>query len=300
MSEDNSFCFKQVVDLAKDIVIVTKAQPLSNSGPEIVYVNKAFEKLTGYSSEDAVGQTPRILQSENTDPKIKSTIRNALKAEQSVSVVVQNRSKKGKDYWLELNIFPLFNEFGAVTHYAAIERDCTHFKQTEKRLKALSLRDPLTKMYNRRAINEKLPDAFEDMKAGNLTFVIVTIDIDYFKSINDRFGHDTGDQVIVRISKLITETVGDSGWSARSGGEEFIVYFQGTDVNDIANIAEKIRHVIEQQVFDSDTNKAFTTTVSIGLAKSDPADEDEWQVMRRSDKALYDAKNAGRNRVCLR
>lgn len=299
MKQNYPFRFQTIVDSARDVVIVTKASPLSLPGPEIVYVNDAFTKLTGFSKEEAIGQTPRILQSDKTEDQAKKSIRQALEKQQSVSVVLQNRTKCGQDYWLELNIFPLLDNDNKVTHYAAIERDCTHFKHAENKLRAISLRDPLTKLYNRRAMNEMLPDAFAMANISGTYFIVMTLDIDHFKSVNDRFGHNIGDEVIISVGQIITKHIAANDWAARSGGEEFIVFLANTPVNAAANDAERIRHDVSQAIFESDDGECFSVTISIGLSLCKKDDEDEWQVVKRSDRAVYDAKHLGRNRVCL-
>jgi len=147
------FSFQDIVEAAKDIIIVTKADSIDNPGPEIIYVNNAFTQLTGYTFEEAVGQNPRILQSAGTDEATKKRIRSALIKKKPVRVTLKNYTKSGKEYWLDLSIIPLKNSAGEVTHFVAIERDVTEQKNLEIKLDELSKTDPLTKLLNRRAFN---------------------------------------------------------------------------------------------------------------------------------------------------
>ena len=132
---EKGFSLEDVVKLANDIVIVTEAYPLDEPGPKIVYVNKAFTDLTGFAPEEFVGKTPRILQGPDSDPRTRAEIRAALKNKEPVRTVIVNYSKFGRKYWLDLNIIPLKDSNGEVTHFAAIERDLTEIKKTEEEIR---------------------------------------------------------------------------------------------------------------------------------------------------------------------
>jgi PAS domain S-box-containing protein len=133
------FLIEDVVRFANDIVIVTEAQPLDEPGPRIVYVNEAFSKLTGYTLEEVLGKTPRILQGPDSDPRAKADIRAALEKKEPIRTSIVNYSKSGIKYWLDINIIPLKNEKGEVTHFAAIERDLTEIKEKNKQLMELNV-----------------------------------------------------------------------------------------------------------------------------------------------------------------
>jgi len=118
---ENNFSLEDVVKFANDIVIVTKADPLDAPGPEIVYVNQAFTDLTGFTPEEVIGKNPRILQGPESDTKTRAEIRAALGRKEPFRTVILNYSKSGRKYWLDINIIPLQNRNGEVTHFAAIE-----------------------------------------------------------------------------------------------------------------------------------------------------------------------------------
>jgi PAS domain S-box-containing protein len=133
---DMDFSLEDVVRFANDIVIITEAFPLDEPGPKIVYVNKAFTRLTGYTREEVLGKSLRILQEPESDSDKKAKIRAALEKREPVRTTIVNYSKSGKAYWLDINIIPLKNKRGEVTHFAAIERDLTEIKEAEKEIKA--------------------------------------------------------------------------------------------------------------------------------------------------------------------
>ena len=133
MNQD--FSLEDIVKFANDIVIVTEASPLDEPGPRIVYVNEAFTDLTGFAPEEVIGKTPRILQGPDSDPETRAEIRTALEKKEPVRSVILNYSKSGRKYWLDINIIPLKDANGKVTHFAAIERDLTEIKMAEEQIR---------------------------------------------------------------------------------------------------------------------------------------------------------------------
>ena len=194
---DTDFDFSAIVQHAKDIVIVTKAYPLNDPGPEIVYVNEAFTEKTGYTPEEVIGKTPRILQKEGTNRNDLDKVRQALEKKESVRVTLRNFSKKGNEYWVDLSILPLPDKNGKVTHFAAIQRDISDYKKLEQDLQTLCRTDPLTTAANRRAFNEIISQEFSRFKRSQKEYALVMIDLDNFKSINDQHGHGRGDRVLI-------------------------------------------------------------------------------------------------------
>ncbi len=132
---EQTFSLEDVVKFANDIVIVTEASPLDPPGPKIVFVNQAFTNLTGYAPEEALGKTPRMLQGPESDPKTRADIRAALERKQPFRTVIVNYAKSGRKYWLDINLIPLKDRHGEVTHFAAIERDLTDIKNAEEAIR---------------------------------------------------------------------------------------------------------------------------------------------------------------------
>jgi PAS domain S-box-containing protein len=132
---ETEFSIGDIVRSTNDIVIVTEAHPLEEPGPRIVYVNDAFTRLTGYTREEVLGKTPRILQGPDSGPDSRAIIKAALKNQEAVRTTIVNYSKSGRKYWLDINIIPLKNSEGEVTHFAAIERDLTEVMQAEEEIK---------------------------------------------------------------------------------------------------------------------------------------------------------------------
>jgi len=166
-------------------------------------------------------------------------------------------------------------------------------ERANARLQELSRKDALTGIFNRRAADERLRAEFATSKRSSHRYAVMLMDIDHFKQINDQFGHETGDQVIQQVAKLLQKSIRESDFVARFGGEEFIVILPATDQSGAISIANKLCHQIAQQHF----NTVGQVTISIGVASSVTDDADADAAVRKADIAMYAAKRAGRNRV---
>ncbi len=290
------FSFEEIVKQANDAIIITDSD-IDLPGPKIIYVNDAFTKLTGYSPEDVLGMTPRILQGSGTSDSTKKAIRDALKRKQAIRVDIKNYSKQGNEYWHDLSIIPLHNAEGEVTHFAAIQREITEQKRRVDELNALSNVDSLTSALNRRAFDALLSEHF-NIKSTTSCHLMV-MDIDNFKVINDSFGHLAGDEYLRKFVTTVREALRDNtDMIARIGGEEFGVFLRGLDDNTIDKIAKRILNAVKELNLDWE-GQTINTSVSIGISQVLDTDEHKNDVCARADIALYKSKSEGKNRYKL-
>lgn len=169
--------------------------------------------------------------------------------------------------------------------------------QSETKLRQLIARDPLTGALNRRGLTEALPDLQRQKPEGE-SLALVVFDLDHFKAINDNYGHQTGDAVLIEYSRRCTAMLRSRGLFCRSGGEEFIgVVHAGSD-QEVAQLAESIRRRIAEVPFETDSG-SLNVTVSLGIATTTGDQFDLDILMKQADKALYVAKEAGRNRSAI-
>lgn len=294
---DFEHLLSQVVSFAKDIVLITEAKPIDPPGPRIVYVNKAFEDLTGYLKKNVIGLTPRILQGENTSKNTKAIIKKQLKKQKSVHVPIINYTKRGKKYWIDMTIVPLRDKNSKVTHFAAIERDISFEKGLEHRLKALANQDPLTKLLNRGAFLPILNRAFIKFHKNKNPFSILLLDIDDFKKINDKYGHLIGDKILIWISTKFTEILRKTDVIARYGGEEFIAYLPNTKLAIARKVANSIQQHLNQEKLVPVDHTKIKVTVSIGVVEVRSTDLSIDKLVKRADDLLYKAKKTGKNKV---
>jgi diguanylate cyclase (GGDEF)-like protein len=165
-----------------------------------------------------------------------------------------------------------------------------------RQLALLARRDALTGLNNRLAANERLREEFLRLKRNGQRYAALLMDVDHFKRVNDNHGHEVGDAVLRQVADLLTQTLRQSDFLARFGGEEFLVLLPDCDEARALLVGEKIR----AKVADSPLPVVGTVTLSIGMALAQADDSDEDVALRRADQALYQAKSAGRNRVeCL-
>lgn len=325
------FSFEQIVENAQDIVIVTEASEIKAPlGPKIVYVNKAFEKLTGYSKEEIKGETPRILQGSLTDKAASNRIHNALAKNTPVSETLLNYSKLGHPYWLDISIIPLRDRNDVVTHFAAIERDVTenrfHLEQLTKRnedlkllkdelkrlveertkeleqanqkLALLAYFDPLTKIPNRRSFIDQTSRLVHFCQRHKHIIAVGLLDIDDFKLINDKHGHNVGDKVLSTLGACFKEFFRQDDAYCRWGGEEFTFAVASTDSEGIEQLCQRLLNSIRELQYSADKNTAFNITVSIGVCIRLPEINDSLDgYIKIADLALYEAKSQGKNRV---
>ncbi len=157
--------------------------------------------------------------------------------------------------------------------------------------------DPLTGLPNRLAFNRRLAEEFERARVNRSTFAIVAIDLDHFKSINDGFGHKSGDDALIAVGTTLSREVRGTDLCARLGGEELAVLLPGISLAAACGLAERVRAAIAQLTIDGSDGRAIKLTASFGVAILNHQDSTPEQVLDRADRALYRAKHAGRDRV---
>lgn len=292
-----SVVFQALVENTNDVIMVLDATPLSAGGPKIVYVNPAFEKLMGYRAEEVIGQNPKLLQGPDTDDETRSQIRQAMSQHQSIRTQILNYAKDGTELWLDINFVPLFDEHGALTYYAAIERDLTEHKELQFALEDLAMTDSLTGMANRQAFMERAKSEFYRARRYGHSLSTIMIDIDHFKSINDQYGHAAGDEVLRQVGHQSQTRLRDSDFIGRIGGEEFALLLPDTPHDSAYLVAERMREQLSKTTIFLDNETRLHVTASFGVATMNNDDADIHTVMQRADTAMYEAKHGGRNQV---
>ena len=174
-------------------------------------------------------------------------------------------------------------------------------KRYQEELKVLASTDPMTKLYNRRYFNELSKNILKGERPNASEHSLMILDIDKFKSINDKYGHQVGDEVIVFVADMLRNNQRKSDVICRYGGEEFVILLPETSLENAVFVAEKIRKRIAKSIVSISGEESFTVSVSIGVSIIDILNESNIEaVLKRAGDALYEAKNLGRNRVCKR
>lgn len=292
-----SLVFQALVENTNDVIMVLDATPLSKGGPRIVYVNPAFEKLMGYTADEVVGQNPKILQGPGTDDKTRYKMRKAMRDGSSIRTQILNYDKAGNELWLDINMVPLFDESGKLTYYAAIERDLTEHKKLQAQLESMATIDSLTGLANRQAFLQRAKNEFHRARRYTRPLTVVMIDIDHFKTINDHYGHATGDEVLRQTAEICQRSLRGTDFMGRVGGEEFVLLLPDTEHNSACHVAERMRTQLYETPIVVENDIRLNITASFGVAPMTGDDSDFNTVLERADEAMYHAKHDGRNQV---
>lgn len=288
--------FQTLIQSTTDVVIVTDATPHEAGGPRIIYVNPAFEQLMGYTPEEVLGQSPRMLNGPDTDSHTRYRIRKALREGKGIRTEILKYAKDGQTRWLDMNVVPLRDADGVITHFACIERDLTRYKKIERQLANMALFDSLTGTLNRPAFYQHAEKEFARSKRYYRPLSVIMLDIDHFKSVNDKYGHHGGDQVLQIFAEACQEVIRNTDLMGRVGGEEFAMLLPDTPMKAAFNLAERLRERITKYPYLAG-DMLIEITASLGVAELHSDDGDFKTLLQRADEALYNAKHAGRNRV---
>lgn len=291
---DLDFKFKDIVESANDIVIVTKHSTKDITNQTIVYVNPAFTRLMGYTYEEVVGKNSPLLDL-FTDEVTKQSVKRSLTEKTPIKTTIETTNRDGEVLWFDLSMLPLKDGDGGETYFASIERDITKEKRLLLELEKLSKTDPLTGLSNRRGLLEYAKLEFARADRENTDISILVLDLDYFKKINDAYGHVVGDQVLMEVAKKLSNHVRIYDVAARIGGEEFCVLLSKAKGKFALQAAERIRKSISDIIIYDDGD-LIKITVSIGVAFHQSGMNIE-SVIKHADQALYEAKSKGRNCV---
>ena len=310
-TEINTELLRQAVAASNDGLVIADARL-----PEmpLVYVNPAFERLTGYRAEEVLGKNCRFLQRDDTNQDGLDGVRAALKRGTSCMVTLRNYRKNGSMFWNDLSLAPILERAGQVKHFVGTLSDVTarvlteqqliekqhRLEKTKRMLQGLALKDALTGLYNRRYFSEQVEREWNRARREQLPLSLFMIDIDHFKRFNDTFGHLCGDRCICAVADAVQRCFArGSDLVARYGGEEFVVLATGVERRDARERAELLRRAISGLVIEGTGRSATRTiTVSVGVATVVPDDrilpED---LLAAADRSLYQAKRQGRDRV---
>lgn len=265
----------------------------------MVRVNKAFTRLTGYSAEEAIGQTPALLKSVNQDKAFYQSMWQALIETGYWQGEVWNRRKNSSVYVAWLTISAVTAPDGATTHYVGAFSEITKDKEAAADIHRLAYYDSLTHLPNRRLLHDRIGHAMAGSTRSELYGALLFLDLDNFKNINDTRGHDIGDQLLIEAARRIQANVRAGDTVARLGGDEFVIMLEdlSVDAHDAAIeaglVGEKIRETLAEPYILA--GRGFHCAASIGVTLFRGIEESIDILLQHADLAMYKAKSAGRN-----
>jgi diguanylate cyclase (GGDEF)-like protein/PAS domain S-box-containing protein len=278
------------VEASNDLVLIT------DPSFQIEYVNKAFVTVTGYEPEEVLGRHPRFLHGRKTPGTALDRLRACMRTGRAVRAELVNYRKDGTPFWIDLSVVPVPGSDGAVEHWVSVGRDVSERKRAEQEITRLAMEDYLTALPNRRAAEARLQLEWNRARRTRSAFALALLDIDHFKRVNDQFGHEVGDRTLRHVAQVVKHTLRGGDWVARWGGEEFLICFHGLDVAGALAAGERMRRQVKEASPDS-AQAEPSVTVSLGISVYRPALESSTQMLAEADGLLYEAKQAGRDRV---
>ncbi len=272
------------------------ADALSPDMP-LIYVNPAFERITGYRAEEVLGRNCRFLQGSTSDAVNDGAlqeIRQSIAEQRDVAVVLRNFRKDGSPFWNDLFIGPVRNDQGRVTHFIGVQNDISDKKSAESELAYNVSHDVLTGLPNRSLLEDRLTQACQFADRYGRQLALLFIDLDGFKLINDSLGHRIGDRLLVEVARRLRQLVRSGDTVARLSGDEFIVVLP-----DLAK-ADDALLVVELVISEIATpyridDRTLHLTASVGIATAGGHIDNPIELLQQADLAMYRAKQMGRN-----
>ncbi len=267
---------------------------ITDAGARIVYVNRSFTTVTGYTLKEVSGKTPRILHSGRQTAAFYAHLWKCIKATGRWQGEIWNRRKNGEIYPEWLSLTAVRSSTGKVENYLAIFSDITLRKREEGELYELATHDALTGLPNRFFFSERFRHAMVRAKRASQLVGLLYLDLDRFKPVNDLLGHKCGDLLLQTVAKRLKRAVREEDMIARLGGDEFAVILEHLSrPRDAAATARKILHALARP-FVLEGHKA-TITASIGITVYPLDGDDVETLVKRADGAMYRAKTERRN-----
>ncbi len=264
----------------------------------IVDVNTTFSRITGYAREDVIGQNPRFLKSGRQGEDFYRAMWSELVNYGHWEGEVWNRHKDGSIYAQRLSITAVQDAIDAPLHYVALTSDITELKEHQRQLEHMAHYDALTGVPNRVLLADRLNQALAHARRNQRGLALVYLDIDGFKEVNDIHGHETGDQLLITIARRLRDTLRESDTLARLGGDEFVAVL--TDLGDAAESEAILARLLAAAATPiSVRQNTFQLSASLGVTLFPQDGGDADTLLRHADQAMYQAKQAGRNRYHL-
>ncbi len=267
---------------------------IADAHANILSVNPAFTRITGYAEDEVRGKNPRVLSSGRQPRSFYETMWGSLLQEGYWQGEIWNRRKNGETYaeWLTINAMPGAN--GKPNNFIAVFADITSAKRVHDEFEYLAHHDPLTGLANRLLFKARLTHSVSRAARNGLPVAVLMIDLDGFKQINDCYGHQVGDQVLEVVATRLKASTREEDTVARLGGDEFVILLEDLDDLQLAEqVGDKLINIVSQPIQLDGVE--LSLTASVGIAFSEPGTRSPEIVMSRADQALYNAKNAGKN-----
>lgn len=280
--------------LASAVQYSGEAILITDVSNNIITVNPAFTRLTGYSADEVIGRNPRLLSAGRTTDDEYKRMWESITTTGFWQGEVWDRRKDGGIYPKWMSISVIRDEAETIRYHVAHFTDVSSERAAEERLHHMAHHDVLTGLLNRLSLKGRLDQALAAARRDGNRVAVMFIDLDRFKVVNDTLGHHMGDELLIEVARRLSESVRESDVVARLGGDEFVIMLSGIDhTSAVAMVAEKLVHRVACSYFIGGYD--VYTSPSIGIALFPTDGNDGETLMKNADAAMYHAKMAGRN-----
>lgn len=302
----NPELFQQIVLELADGVVVADARQADHP---VIYVNPAFEKLTGYPAVEALGRNCRFLQGGHEQSREKAVVRRALAEGSPCTVIMQNYRKDGSMFWNELSISPIRDISGQITHFVGLMKDISPRMQLEqqlqvekqsleeanRKLEMLVIHDDLTGIYNRMFFDSQFTLQWKTAARNKEAIALLFIDIAHFGKMNTQYGHENGNRILKKVAESLRNTfTRSSDFIVRYGGDEFVVLASSINraqAQDYAyELKEKMRNLTIPPLYTEFGYAMINLRVGVAVHAPQP-DENPEILLNKASEALDETRN---------
>ncbi|WP_230970961.1 PAS domain S-box protein [Nitrogeniibacter aestuarii] len=260
----------------------------------ILQINEAFTQITGYDRREAIGRTGEMFTTGPQLERLKTNILQALQTEGCWSGEVQGRRRSGQNYAGLLTISSVPSDDMSVGRYVALISDITQLREQREALKRMAHFDALTGLPNRALLHDRLEQGIARCDRDDTSLALLYMDLDGFKAVNDNHGHKAGDEVLKAVSNRVKAVLRRTDTLARLGGDEFVAVMPGlSDLDQCIHLIERIIEECARPVSFQGVELKVSTSVGMTTYPNDNVDGEH--LIRHADKAMYEAKHAGKN-----
>jgi diguanylate cyclase (GGDEF)-like protein/PAS domain S-box-containing protein len=267
---------------------------IADAAGYITYVNDKFCAISGYDREELLGNNHKIVKSDEHPEEFFVDMWKTISSGHTWHGEIKNTNKTGNVYWVKTTIVPTLDDKGKPFQYVGILTEITTDKNNEEKLKRIAHYDVLTNLPNRVLLADRLNHAMVQCQRRNQSLAVAYMDLDGFKIVNDTYGHDLGDKLLVKLSRRMKEALREGDTLARIGGDEFIVVMVDlVKIEDSVSVLERLLKATAEPVIVGETVMQVSVSIGVTLYPQDGADAD--QLIRHADEAMYVAKHSGKN-----